>query len=215
VIFVPGLSHVRSTSQRAVCASHLAGIGQGLALYSGDYEGSLPSAHAMPGGKWLRTGAVGGPYSPNSRSTFLLLRFAYVSSPRQFICPSDGGAEPLQVENPYALVDFADSRNRSFDSLNVAGPIPVYGDAPRQPYMADANPLFVNGRFNLIDPDAANSPNHVKLSGQNVLSIDGGATWYDSPRCGHKRDNIWQAGAVRIYKGTETQSSRDDTFLVP
>lgn len=215
LIFVPGMSHVRSTSQRAVCASHLTGIGQGVALYSGDHDGMLPLAHVIPGAKWLRTASAGGPYSPNSRSTFLLLRFAYVSSPDQFICPSDRKAEALTLTNPHALVDFADERNRSFDSLNAAGPVPTYGDAPRQPYMADANPLFINGRFNLIDPDAANSPNHSKLVGQNVLSIDGSVTWHESPRCGRKRDNIWQAGAVRIYKGTETQISRDDTFLVP
>lgn len=213
-ILVPGVSHMRMKSQRVACGNNLAGIGRAVSAYASDHSGALPRVRMIPGGKWLRFSDGNGPYSPNSRSPFLLLRFRYVLSPKQFLCPSNRDAVVMKVENAHALADFPDPRNCSYDSLNMGGPTPLLASAPRQPYMADANPLFVNGRFHLVDPET-HSPNHHKLGGQNVLFLDGSADWCVSPHYDHRGDNIWQAGSVRIYKGTEVQTSKHDTFLVP
>lgn len=214
VIFVPSLTHVRAKSRQIACATNLGMIGRGLASYAGDNHDQLPIAHAVPGARWLRTSDRSGPFSPNRRNTYLLLRYGYVGRPEAYVCPSCRTAKPMLVSNPAAMDDFPDARNCSYHSLNMGGPTPRFGDAPDQVYIADANPLFVGARFNRVNPESP-SPNHPRLLGQNVLRIDGRADWAVTPRFGPGGDNIWQAGAVRLYKGVEIQRSVRDTFLIP
>ena len=214
LILVPSLARVRSESRRVACANNLAAIGWGLGAYAADHDDALPRVPAIRGGRWLRVSDGGGPYFPNRRNPFLLLRFRYVDSAKVFVCPSCGGARVMKVENPQALSDFPDSRNCAYDALNMAGPTPRLADRPNQAYMADANPLFAGGRFHRVHPDSP-SPNHRRMGGQNVLRFDGRVDWAKSPRYGRDGDNIWQAGTLRVYRGTEAQRSADDAFLVP
>ncbi len=214
LIVIPSMSNLRAKSLITTCRNNLAGIGRAVSLYAAANDDSLPQVQMVSGGRWLRHAETSGPFSPNSRSPYLLLRFRYAESPKLFVCPSCRKSEPMKVANAGDLPGFPDPRNCSYDSINVGGPTPRYGSLPHRPYMADANPLFVDGRFHRIDP-GSNSPNHGRSRGQNVLAIDGSADWYRSPTFGRTRDNIWQAGTVRIYRGAEVQTSIADTFLVP
>lgn len=214
-ILVPSLSHVREKSRQIACGNNLGAIGRAISAYGLDNDGALPYTQTISGGSWLRLASVNQPYAPNSRNLFVLLRFRYVGNPESFICPSRKDAVPLNVKNPYAQADFSDPNNCSYDSLNMAGTTPRIGAAASLPYMADANPLFVGGRFRTVDADLTNSSNHPNGAGQNVLCLDGTVDWCTSPNCGHRGDNIWQIRSVRIYKGTEIQTSPEDTFLVP
>ena len=55
----------------------------------------------------------------------------------------------------------------------MAGPTPRAGAGRPIAYLADRNPLFVDGRFDqTLDPNTANSPLHGQ-TGQNVLMLDG------------------------------------------
>ena len=80
----------------------------------------------------------------------------------------------------------------------MAGATPAYSKLCNLPYMADANPLFTGGKFNRIDPANANSRNHRRARGQNVLFFNGTVAWFETPNCGRNRDNIWQAGNVTV-----------------
>jgi len=214
LIVIPSMSSLRAKSLISTCRNNLAGIGQAVSLYASANDDFLPQVRMTSGGRWLRYATTGAPFSANSRSPYLLLRLRYAGSPKLFVCPSCRKAKPMKAPNAGALPGFPDPRNCSYDSINVAGPMPRYGSLPHQPYMADANPLFMDGRFHRIDP-GSNSLNHGGLRGQNVLAIDGSADWHRSPRFGRSRDNIWQAGTVTIYNGTEVQTSSADAFLVP
>jgi hypothetical protein len=145
----------------------------------------------------------------------VLLRFGYVGHAESFICPSDVDGACLDMANPQALQDFPDPKNCSYDSLNMAGPLPRIEDAGDLPYLADANPLFAGGRFNVAVPVSSNSSNHRRLDGQNVWRLSGHVVWSRTPNVGYDGDNIWQVDGVRIYIGTEAQSSPRDAFLVP
>lgn len=82
-------------------------------------------------------------------------------------------------------------------------------------YLSDANPLFVNAKFNdAVDPYYTNSPAH-RGRGQNVLTLDGSATWMPKPVYGRNHDNLWLIGNIRYYEGTEALDRDDDVQLVP
>lgn len=214
LILIPSMSQVQAHSRRVLCAQNLETIGQAVSAYALAEGDRLPQATLLVRGRWLRAGSTQVPYASNSRNPYLLLRFAYVHNAKVFICPSRGDAVALSAPNSQAFEDFPDPRNCSYDSLNMAGIIPSASAGGRLPYMSDANPLFVGGRLNRADP-AACSPNHRRGAGQNVLLIDGSAAWFVTPNCGQNRDNIWQAGTLIDYQGTETQTSASDSFLIP
>ena len=163
----------------------------------------------------LPTGPRNRSFASNSRHVYLLVKLKYGLGPERFFCPADKDAEPMNVDDPAAYDDFASPRNIGYDSLNLAGKNPNL--RPQMPiaYLSDANPLFENGRFNeSIDPTKANSPAH-RDAGQTVLTLDGNVNWLTSPIYGPKDDNLWLAGDLRRYTGTETQTRDDDAFLIP
>jgi hypothetical protein len=111
--------------------------------------------------------------------------------------------------------DFAKASNVCYDSLNMCGDRPNLRPPRVIAYMSDPNPLFVNARFNSsIDPVRTNSPAH-KFKGQRVLFLDGRVVRMTSPVYGPRGDNLWLAGTIRRYVGTEVPVDCDDAFLIP
>lgn len=215
-VMVPSLSRARSHSQRTVCGSRLGLIHQGLAAYQEMSGGSLPFAGNTPGASWLPSGPKDAPRTSNSRHVFLVLRSRLVPSSEVFTCPADPTASPVNTASLGRITDFPDAHNISFDTLNMNGVDPPINPAFPIAYMSDRNPLFVGGQFNDdVDPENANSPIHDGGAGQNVLMLDGSSRWLTSPLWGPKLDNIWLAGTIRRYQGTETQSTPEDAFMVP
>ncbi len=216
LIVVPGVANVRAKSRQVACANNLHSIGRGVLAYAADNTNMLPVVASVANqGGWLRETEGVKPYTPNSRGRYLLLRLRYVDDGVVFTCPSQPGAEALTVANPHAFSDFPDPANCSYDSQNMAGPTARLSTGCDMPYMADANPLFVGGKFNAIDPRLSNSRNHNGGAGQNVLYLAGHTQWTKNPNCGVRGDNIWQAGTLRHYRGTEKQTCAEDAFLVP
>lgn len=222
-MLAPSSSAIRDRSRRTQCASNLGAIGRGVSAYSMANNNALPCDPRIAGQSSFLP-VAGGPsapnvvYSPNSRGVLLLVRQGYVGSIKVLVCPSQRQVVPLNnltLDQVNEAAQTAGQRFCGYDSLNMAGPTPKYSLISTQPYMADSNPLFADGRFNSVDPAAANSPNHRRAGGQNVLRFDASVHWTVTPNCGIRRDNIWQAGAITVYHGTEVQVSQDDTFLVP
>lgn len=214
-VSVFGLSELRDRSQRTLCRTHLASIFGGITTYQQDFAGSLPFAGFRPGARWLPTAAPGRSYASNSRHIYLLVKGSYGPLPKDFICAAVRAQRPMQVKDCSTYDDFAATCNISYASLNLAGPKPNLRPEARLAYVGDANPLFVNARFNAsVDPDKANSPAH-RRRGQNVLTLDGSARWMVRPVYGPSRDNLWLIGNIRQYKGTEAPVRDDDVQLVP
>ncbi len=219
-VFVPGLSAVRSRSQRAACANNLGSIFRGTSIYQEVFAGSLPFAGQAPNAMWLPSSDSSRPFASNSRHSYLLVKGGYGPTAKNFICPSDDTAVPMVVDDFTTRKDFTRAANISYDALNLCsggGP----GDAsklrPRKSlvYMGDSNPLFTNAKFNpAVNADVTNSLAHGR-GGQTLLTLDGAARWAKSPLVGPNQDNIWLAGTIRNYTGSESRSGTNDVQLIP
>jgi hypothetical protein len=218
-ILAPGMSAVRERSRRVACSANLGAIGRGVSAYALDHNGALPRAYFARRVSFLpvKNGASGQPtaYVRNSQNLFLIAKLKYIANPRVFQCPSQNRPNPDIIVFDGQKTQTTQAIIFSYDSLNMAGPTPRFAVTSSLPYVADANPLFAGDHFNPVDPSRSNSPNHRGRTGQNVLYMDGSARWRHSPNCGHHGDNIWQAGQLTRYTGTEVQESERDTFLVP
>ncbi len=215
-VMMPSLSRARDSSRRNVCGSNLTNIFQGLSTYQQMSDGALPYAGNTPGARWLPTGADDRPQSSNSRHPYLLLRVRAIHDPNVFTCPADDDMTAMSAEEITAHRDFPSANNMSFDTLNMNSDQPPVSPSLAIPYMSDRNPLFEGGAFNAeLDPDNTNSFTHGAGKGQNVLMLDGQVYWLTSPLWGPKLDNIWLAGSIRKYEGTESQKNPNDAFLVP
>lgn len=211
---VPTLSKVRQHSHRVRCEGNMGDIYRGLSAYQGDFDGSLPYRGELFATAWMQGGTNEPNVASNSRHCFGLLKNGYVENPRMFLCPADKSAKAMETEGLNQRDDFTDD-SISYDSLNLAASNPNVRPVLPIAYLGDANPLFNNGQFDeTIDPYAANSFVHQK-SGQNVLLLDGSATFLKSPVYGDRRDNVWLAGSIRKYTGSETPTRDDDAQLVP
>lgn len=208
----PSLLAVRNQSRQMVCMSNLGSVFQGVRIYQASFADALPYAGPGAGAAWL--GECGDtPVASNSRHLYLVAKLNYVPDPAQFVCPSMPGGSAMSKEKLTSLNDFAAARNISYDSLNLSGVSPNLRPARNVAYLGDANPLFVGGKFHRdIDPYTTNSPAHHGR-GQAVLMLDGSVNKLTTPVVG--QDNVWIAGDIRDYKGTEIPADENDSFLVP
>ena len=214
-VAVPGLTGVRNRAQRAACASNLGSIFRGVTLYQQAFGGSLPFAGSVPDAAWLPEGARNRPYVSNSRHPYLIAKLSY-AKPEDFVCPASKAGTAMRADELADYDDFARARNISYDSLNLAGGRPNLRPPRFIAYMSDANPLFADARFNpSVDPTKANSRAHGRGAGQSVLILNGSVRWLTSPVYGVKRDNLWIAGNILRYVGTETPAGNEDAFLIP
>ncbi len=211
----PVLSNVRFRSQQARCMANLGSVFQGVKLYQAAFTGALPYAGEVAGSTWLPDSTSDRPMASNSRHMFMLTKYNYGPKPEHFVCPSLSCDSPMAMTDLAKRRDFARTCNVSYASLNLAGTTPNLRPRTSIAYLSDTNPLFVGGRFNRsLDPDTVNSPAH-RGRGQVVLMLDGTVSKLASPIYGNKADNLWLAGNLREYTGTETPTSDTDAFLVP
>ena len=115
-----------------------------------------------------------------------------------------------------SLDNFPSQANVSYSMQNMAGPYrPTLKADPNMVIVGDANPLF--------DPDVVqellggpiNSNVHGRAAGQNVLYVTGRVVFAKESTCGVQGDDIWRAGDLTKYTGTEVPQCATDTFLVP
>ncbi|MFH1748665.1 MAG: hypothetical protein ABIG44_16645 [Planctomycetota bacterium] len=216
-VAVPSLLHMRERSERMSCSRNLALVGQGLQQYASTFNASLPFAGWGARKSWQPTTDPGIETLPNRRHIYPLLRYAYVTDPRVFVCPTPGDV-PMPADQIANRNDFIESRNLSYAYFNMAGVRPSVSDNPNLPIMADDNPLFDDGvqlfeRLGLSSPAQGNSRAHHG-SGQNILTLDGHVKWVTTPNCGIGGDNIWLLNGVETYTGREGPQSPTDAHLL-
>jgi hypothetical protein len=222
-IGVPSMLHLRERAERVNCSRNLQALGFGVQQYARTYNASLPFAGWSGNASWQLGSTTPGAtspqmaeaaYVPNRRHVYQLLRMAYVSDPRLFICPAQH-----HVPMPAAAVaendDFLEDRNVSYAYQNMAGVRPCADDNPALPILSDENPYFASGvpLFGGSDPGSKNSPAHGG-AGQNILTLRGEVKWVTTPLSGINGDSIWTLQNVTTYTGREGPTSTTDAHLL-
>lgn len=200
-------------------AGNLAQLGAGVQQYLNTYSASLPFAGWGPGRSWQPTSDPAVQVVPNRRHVYPLLVQAYVLDPRVFVCPSQPHV-PMPASEVWRHDDFLEGRNVSYAYQNMAGVRPSGHDDPRQPILADENPLFDDGlplfdarRLARLDASRTNSRAHGG-AGQNILTLRGEVKWVTTPLAGVDGDNIWTLRDVNDYTGREGPASATDSHLL-
>ncbi len=217
-IGVPSLLHVRERSQRTLCATNLAQIGQGLQAYASIFGNSLPFAGWSDRNSWGPSNGPDTEVRPNRQHVFPLIRTGH-ANPNAFVCPSSNDVPMVAATGDQNT--FLEARNVSYAYQNMAGYRPrMSQDNPDLVILGDDNPLFDNGRplFD-VAVDALgfrrtaerNSQAH-RGAGQNVLMLDGRTKWLTSPLVGG--DNIWTLDQVQHYTGHEGPAGATDSHLL-
>lgn len=217
---VPGYRKAQQLSQRSVCLDNLREIGRGTQAYAQANSGFLPFANYIPGGSWMPVQQAGLPQASNSRHIFRLTVGGQTSNFRVFVCPSAPNGRPLQAAETRQLLDFPDPANNSYSFIFMNRPVgrrleDLRTDNYRQMVLAaDRNPHFSN------EPACAasvlresNSPWHEKGAGQNAIYVDGSGGWFRRPAIGVDGDDIYRAGMLTHYQGTEEPLYETDSFL--
>ena len=216
---LPGMFHLRDRQQRLGCSWNLARLGSGLQQYASVFGGSLPFTGWERGSSWQPSNDPRVMTIPNRRHVYPLLRMAFVTDPRVFICPSQH-CVPMPADEVRQHNDFLESRNLSYAYQNMAGVRPCAKDDPRLPILADENPLFADGvplfdarRLGRMNPATANSLAHGG-AGQNILTLRGEVKWATTPLVGIDGDSIWTLDGVNEYSGQEGPMCATDSHLL-
>ena len=226
-ILLPALGLARQRHWQTQCQAQFGDISGGLASYTADHNGQIPTLAMAPGGPWWKVGTQGPENQSNTRRAWLLVRGKYVPLPA-FLCPARrdyGRPDPDTV-----LVDkYNDFPARSFMhySVRIDGPQtsqPVPGR--KRVFLADLNPLSEEfpREFSII-PNIllrdsllkANSRNH-RGRGQNVLLDDGSVEFTRTRRTSFSDDDIFTLQNMspgQKVRGDERPASEYDDFVAP
>lgn len=219
-VAVPGFSKAQHASRRSRCLTNLRTISNASMLYAEAHGGYLPYANHIAGGSWLPTSDPAVSAAPNSRHVFTLARRGYVPNMQVFICAADRNGRPMGPCELRVLENFPQLNNNSYSFLFMNTPQGVRLQAlqPGMVLMADRSPLMpkVSERVHVIvQPDASNSPLHERGAGQNAVHADGHGGWYTRPTIGIDSDDIYRAGQIDLYQGTEAPVAATDILLPP
>jgi len=215
-IFVPGYYTARGTARKIACANNLRLMGNGYAGYAESNASQWPFAGFAPANaRWGSVGGQGQPALRNSRHIYPLVRGRFVPA-AAFNCPGREGDMVFQPEDPMAYHDFPDPRYISYATNFLTGPWQQQTFLPNMPIAAGMTPLVdENRRLIRGRPVPANSQNHGRSGGQNVLYANLSVRFYTSPKAGVDHDDIYRLHGVRQYNGLERPRSRNDAFLIP
>ena len=184
----PIFSTVRRSRERSACETNMAGIGSAMGLYSGDFDGQLPTSHAaLAGTSWLSVGDEAAP--GNSANLFTLAREQYATIA---LLACRGNPHAAYDMTPGSR-DWRASPEVSYSYYVLAGgPRPSWRQNPGTVVLADRSPVALRAMAGMpIEPEA-NSANHAG-SGQWALFLDGSSRWLRTPMLTTATgpDNIW------------------------
>ena len=223
-VALPGFNKVRSAGYRSRCLDNLHVIAGAMDSYGQANAGYLPHDTYVPGASWLPTNNPNVPYASNTRHVFRIVAQGYVGNLRVFICPADPNGKPMTAADLGTLRDFAQRCNNSYSFLFMNTPQGVRlqelqtGPCRQMVLMADKNPLQVQGagpQQVAFPPGQGNSPLHDHGAGQNAVYTDGHGQWFTRPTIGVDHDDIYRAGNLNLYVGTEKPVAQTDSFLPP
>ena len=216
-LFWPMIDHSNAVARQAVCQSNLMAAGMGMLAYSNDNNGAMPSVQARLGDEWWRNNTFDNHGNTLSNSAHLYKLYGNGSesgyaSVSALNCPENQFAPTALAAG---MRDWSSSKATSFAYQNQYSlHKPKLNGTIRIVLLSDKNPYFTSGKYQMNLDRNANSKNHAKLGGQNVLLSSGRVLWLTSPK--FNGDNIFQAGDdwQDNYTGREGPASENDAFLV-
>lgn len=221
-IAIPGYFKVHNVSQRRRCLSNMRTVSNAMTDYSQAHAGFLPYVDYVKGGTWLPEQNRDKPQASNTRHVYKLVREGYLPNTRVFLCPADKHGRPMQTDDYQQFADFVERINNSYSYVFMNWPHGIrleqmrHGPGRSMVLIADRNPHFYQGSGKgprTVSHTLSNSPLHEGGAGQNAIYVDGHGGWYKSPNIGVNGDDIYKAGSVEQYQGTEQPVSETDTFL--
>jgi hypothetical protein len=215
-IFLPAYYQHRSNRHKFLCANNMRELTEAAGVYSQAHAGMLPFAGAAEDASWLPVKTPGVKVASNRRHPYVLIKLGYIRDPRVYVCPSRGQDIAMVASRYEDFDDFPEPQNISYAYQNLnAGPIRITPNNGRLAFLSDQNPLFDGGRFHPPRPSMINSRAHGEGKGQNVAYVDGSVSWAKIPTVGIGGDDIFRAGNITRYTGTEAPQSDCDSFLIP
>jgi hypothetical protein len=174
----------------------------------------------MPGASVLPTRAPNVRRVSATRPMYNLLKGGHLgeNDGRVFVCPSASGSRPMLAEDYSKFTDFVEPGNVSYSFLFMNLPEGRHIEKMhlKMVLVSDRNPLLDPGAGGHdLDPFELNNSTMHKTPGQNVLYIGGNGGWATTPRVGVEEDDIFRAGSISRYQGTEIPTSETDTWVVP
>ncbi|MBI4578636.1 MAG: hypothetical protein HY718_02985 [Planctomycetes bacterium] len=218
-IFVPGYFKAQSIALRNRCLDNLRQVWGGASEFAEANNGQLAHAGFVPGGSWLPTRVPNVQRFSNTAYMYRLVKEGYVRDTMVFVCPAVPNGRPMRADSYRDFDDFAEPANTTYSYLFMNVPKPVRSASLQRGMVlaGDSNPLF-NGRsvvqLNPYDENSGNSPAHGG-TGQCVVYVTGSAGWFQQPTVGVDHDNIYRAGRLLHYQGTEIPLFPTDTFVIP
>lgn len=223
-LLMPVMERQQADSRRIAGAANLGSAGRAISSYAADNRGQMPRGDVRPGSVWWNVGqsgsAGGQAVSSNSAHLYRLINKGYTNA-ATLTCPENAFADNESL-TPYHN-DWTGPKAVSFSYQNQYRPQMLrLEEAPTMAVLADRNPLFdAEGDrmvFKEMVPLTAASRAH-RGAGQNVLTADGNVTFRIRPTVdlfgSDQDDNIWTAGGLDFYSGTELPVDAMDSFLVP
>jgi hypothetical protein len=210
-VTIPSIIEADRVADAKRCKAQMGDLARAIQASALDHNGALPAApfdarKAEPDRlRWLPNGddAV----FSNSAALFQLVR-NYGVSPAPFVVRAGMSDFPAAEYVSYSYQHSVGAHRLNQNDPRLAGV------AEHMAILADGTPLFDGGRFLPERLDARAGDNHDGR-GQNVLYLDMHAEWTERPDAGVDADNIYLAGQIRNYTGTESPTSPQDTFLLP
>ncbi len=206
------------------CQGRLARIGQGIASYAADHDGTMPLMANTMGTPWWKIGYQGKENHSNTRPVWQLVKEGYVDQ-SDFMCPGRKTRRVVKL-TPAQIRRLSDFPNRGYITYSLR--IKCNSSTgqcllSQKALMADLNPVFESLLPSYSNPLEVqlnkdlltrNSTSH-NHRGQNLLFGDGHARFVKGRRLGITEDDIYTLQNTEVYQGSEVPSSEDDTFLAP
>jgi prepilin-type N-terminal cleavage/methylation domain-containing protein len=188
-MLLPALNKAREKGKRSLCLSNLRQIGQGMIMYSDDYDGWFPSSSPVSdesGAVLLKSevgiGCIGCTPAPaNNAGGFtamarLLVKRHYIGSTGVFVCPSDritGSITPhaVSVATDWQHLDWYNISY--FYIVKLGTGLPPKGSSTGNIYMLCADRANMSSGST---PDMTPNDNHG-TDGRNVLYTDNHVDW--------------------------------------
>ena len=216
---------MRQSASKAACANNSRYIGAGMARYSNDNEGSLPSVTTSAGSPYWKVADQREKNESNTRHLWLLVQGDYVEA-QNFVCTGQKDGQVVRINDTQKekFHDFPSRQSITYSYMLMNEKNAKHPWKGKTVLMADRNPIFERfwqmrdrDKFETISlserlREAMSSSHDMK--GQTVLFYDGSVEFKK------KRvidgDDIYTLEGRDKYYGSETPSDdAGDVFLVP
>ncbi len=215
---------MRQHAHKVACASNLRHVGEGVARYGNENEGSLPTVTTSAGSPWWKVGNQQDENESNTRHLWLLVQGRYVED-QDFVCTGrkDGQVAEISEVQKEKFHDFPSRQSITYSYMLMNEENAGQQWKGKTVLMADRNPIFERfwqmrdrDKFEVISLSErlreAMSSSHA-MKGQTVLFYDGSVDFKKKRVIGG--DDIYTLEGHDQYHGSETPDDSSDVFLVP